>query len=406
MNKKSQIDAYDVVIVGAGMVGATLACALGDRALRVAVIEARQPALEWPKDSVDLRVSAITAASQKVFSSLKAWQMMTQRGVSPFREMHVWDATGPGSIHFNSEDIGTSELGHIIENRVIQAAMVKQMETFDTVDLLCPVKLEAINYREKNATIELENHGEISARLVVGADGGQSKVRQLAGIKTKGWPYHQKAVVTMVETEQSHRETAWQRFMPTGPLAFLPLRDGKSSIVWSTTHDEADELLAVAEVEFCSRLGSALDHKLGRILECGQRAAFPLKLQHTLAYVDHRLALIGDAAHTIHPLAGQGVNLGLLDAASLAEVILNAVEQGKDFGRLPVLRRYERWRKGDNLMMMAAMDGFKRLFGSPYAPVRWARNMGLSMTNAATPVKNHMIKHAMGMRGDLPRLAS
>lgn len=222
---------------------------------------------------------------------------------------------------------------------------------------------------------------------------------------TGGWNYHQKAVVAHVRPEKSHQETAWQRFLPSGPLAFLPLHDGRCSIVWSTTPEQADALLALEASAFAEALAEAFDQRLGSILEVGRRGAFPLRLQHAQTYVKPGLALIGDAAHVVHPLAGQGVNLGLLDAAALAEVILDALNAGQDFASFKTLRRYERWRKGDNLLMLAVMDGFKRLFGTALPPVRLLRNIGLNLTDAAGPLKHLIARRAMGLDGDLPRLA-
>jgi 2-octaprenylphenol hydroxylase len=251
----------------------------------------------------------------------------------------------------------------------------------------------------------LDDGREFPTRLLVGADGAQSKVRQLAGIDTRGWNYEQKAVVGNVRTAEPHQATAWQRFLPTGPLAFLPLQDGRCSIVWSTTPEQVDALLALDDAAFAEALAEAFDRRLGEIIEVGPRGAFPLRLQHTRDYVKPGLALIGDAAHVVHPLAGQGVNLGLLDAATLAEVILDAITAGQEIGAFRVLRRYERWRKGDNLLMLGVMDGFKRLFSNPLPPVQLLRNLGLNLTDAAGPLKNLIARRAMGLEGDLPRLA-
>lgn len=396
---------YDIIIVGAGMVGAALACMLGNSQFRVAVIEARQPQTRWPKDSVDIRVSAISAASQHIFMALDAWDQMASLGVSPYHEMHVWDAAGNGVIHFDCADIAEPRLGHIIENRVIQRALLDRMNGYENIELICPANITAIEDEEAQVRLRFENEDAITAALLVGADGGNSRVRQQAGITTRGWVYEQKAVVTTVTTQNPHQQTAWQRFMPTGPLAFLPLRDGRSSIVWSTTPLHADELLALDEAAFCHALGDAFEHQLGEVLQVGERAAFPLRLQHSTSYIAKRRALVGDAAHMIHPLAGQGVNLGFLDAAALCEVLLDAQSQHKDFCAHAVLRRYERWRKGDNLLTMSAMDGFKRLFGSSSPPLRLLRNAGLRLANIDGPVKNGLIRQAMGLKGDLPKLA-
>lgn len=396
---------YDVVIVGAGMVGGALASTLAGSNLKVALLESAAPSEVHADDPVDLRVSAITRASQQIFTAIGAWSGMAERRISPFREMHVWDAGSQGAIHFDSADVGEDTLGHIIENRVVQIALWERLQRADNVELICPAACATLQRHRHLMRVQLTNGDTVVARVVVGADGAQSRVRQLAGIATQGWQYDQRALVATVETKCSHRETAWQRFLTTGPLAFLPLRDGRSSIVWSTTPPHAEHLLSLDDVAFCDELGNAFDLKLGRVLACSERAAFPLRLQHTQHYVAPGLALIGDAAHVVHPLAGQGVNLGILDAASLAEVLLDARAAGKDIGELSVLRRYERWRKGDNLMMMAAMDGFKRVFGSDWRPLQLTRGAGLTLTDHSGPFKNFIIRHAMGRSGDLPRLA-
>ena len=395
---------YDLVIAGGGMVGAALACALAGCGLRIAVVEARPPRRQWPEDSIDQRVSAISVASERIFRGLGAWEAMVARGVSPFLEMRVWDAGGSGAIHFDSADLGVARLGHIIENRVIQTALLERLEA-GGVELICPAVIERFRRGTEGLRLYLEDGAELRTALLVGADGAASRVRELAGIGTRGWSYEQQAVVAWVRTRQSHEHTAWQRFLPEGPLAFLPLRDGRSSIVWSTTPARAEALLAMDETDFCAALGEAFEHRLGQVLEAGPRAAFPLRLQHARRYVGERLVLVGDAAHTIHPLAGQGVNLGLLDAAALAEVIRDRLQRGRDFAATAALRRYERWRKGDNLLTMAVMDGFQRLFGTDFPPLRLARNAGLTAVDRAQPLKNLFMRHAMGLHDDLPRLA-
>jgi len=387
------------------MVGSTLACALGMQGLQVAVIEAHRPDFDWPDDSVDLRVSAITCASQQIFTSLGAWDAMCRQRVSPYRDMRVWDATGSGEIHFDSADLGEPLLGHIIENRVIQFALYEQLVEYDNVTFIAPVSVTGMKIEQDTASVTLDDGRKLSAALLVAADGSRSKLRELAGIETQGWSYHQHGVVATIKTSQSHLETAWQRFMPDGPLAFLPMSDGSSSIVWSTSPEHADELLALDDDAFLDALQATFGDRLGRMISCGPRAAFPLRMQHAKQYTQARLALLGDAAHTIHPLAGQGVNLGLADAATLAEVIADARAAGSDIGALKTLRRYERWRKGDNLAMMSTMDAFKRLFGSRMPMLKWLRNTGLSLTNRTTPVKNMIMRQAMGLEGDLSRLA-
>jgi len=395
---------FDVLIVGGGMVGTALACALKDSGMKIGLIEAKSPVDIRGDDPVDLRVSAITRASQQIFTALGAWPGMAARRISPFREMQVWDAGGEGRIHFDAAELGEDALGHIIENAVVQQALWESL-LGGGVELLCPASVSALQRDENGICCHLQDGRALRTRLLVGADGAQSRVRHFARVQARGWPYDQQALVATVVTERSHRETAWQRFLPNGPLAFLPLHDGRSSIVWSTTPQQARQLLAEDEESFCDQLELAFAATLGRIESCGERAAFPLRLQYVDSYVQPGLALIGDAAHTVHPLAGQGVNLGILDAASLAEVLLEARAQGKDIAALKVLRRYERWRKGHNLMMMATMDGFKRLFGATWEPLRWIRNAGLNLTNALPPVKQLIMNQAMGRSGDLPALA-
>jgi len=396
---------YDIIIVGAGMVGATLACVLGQHDFRVGLIEAREPDFNWPTDSTDQRVSAITCASQQILESVGAWQLMSEKRISPYREMRVWDATGTGSIHFDSADLGAPLLGHIVENRVTLFALHQQLQALKNVTLLTPASITQLDIKPDFAIVELDNGQTLSANLVVAADGSRSKLRELVGIETSGWDYQQHGVVAHITTSKSHQETAWQRFMPDGPLAFLPLSDGTSSIVWSTTPEHAEQLLAMDETDFLDELQQAFGDKLGRMLKCGPRAAFPLRMQHAKKYTLPRLALLGDAAHTVHPLAGQGVNLGFADAASLAEVLVAARNKKQDIGAHKILRRYERWRKGENLAMLSTMDGFKRLFGSKQPALKWLRNAGLSLTNSTTPLKNMIMRQAMGMEGDLSRLA-
>ncbi len=396
---------YDVVIVGAGMVGLTVACALGDTGLRVAVLEANEIETAWPEESIGLRVSAITHSTRQVFEGVGAWQGMCERRVNRYADMHVWDASGSGMIHFDSAESGAAMLGYIIENRIIQAALLARAVQFDNVELLTPVQWQQWQEQTDSLQLLFDDGRKLTTGLLVGADGARSAVRERAGIETKGWGYNQHALMAIVRTEKPHQATCWQRFRATGTLAFIHMLDNCSCVVWSTTPTQADELMALDEAAFGRRLAAAFDYTLGETVEVKERGVFPLRLQHTLDYVKQRIALVGDAAHAIHPLAGQGVNLGVLDGTALAETLLTAHAAGRDIGLLHTLRRYERWRKGQNVAMMLSMDGFKRLFGSPSTPLRWARNMGLSATDAMTPLKRLLMAYAMGERGDLPQLA-
>lgn len=396
---------FDLLVVGGGMVGATLTCACLGKGWRIGLVENREPRRSWPRGEVDLHVSALNRASQRILERLDVWARIAQLGVSPYREMHVWDAGSGGGIHFDSAELGEPDLGHIVENRVTQLALWERLEGAEEVTLLCPADVGEIELTTGAARLDLKDGRRIDARLLVGADGRDSWVRSRVGIATRGWPYDQRAIVANMQLREWHRETAWQRFLPTGPLAFLPLRDGRCSIVWSATESRAEELLGLDEASFRSELAAAIGGRLGPIDTIGPRAGFGLRLQHAEHYVKPRLALIGDAAHALHPLAGQGVNLGLLDAAALAAALDEARDKQRDIGGLWALRRYERARRGDNLLMMTAMDGFKRLFSNASPPLTVLRGTGLSLADRLGPLKHLFMRHALRSGDDLPPLA-
>jgi 2-octaprenylphenol hydroxylase len=395
---------YDIVIVGGGMVGAALACALGNSSLKVALLDRAPPAA--PDTGYDQRVSAITLASQSLFENIGAWDGMVRQRVSPVREMQVWSEGGSGAIHFNAAEIGEACLAWIVENRIIQSSLIKRLHQFTNVHYLCPVEVADITLADNSAAVMLKDGRLLQARLLVGADGADSAVRRTAGIETQSLNLNQKGIVATANTEKPHETTARQRFLATGPLAFLPLDEPYTcSIVWSADTARADQLLALDDTAFILALQEAFGDSLGKIQTLGPRAAFPLALSHAKAYTAPHLALVGDAAHTVHPLAGQGVNLGFLDAATLAEVLLEAAANQKNIGAHAVLRRYERWRKGDNLAMVSITGGFRYLFSNDLPVVSQLRNWGLSLTDAATPVKNFIMRRASGLEGDLPKLA-
>jgi 2-octaprenylphenol hydroxylase len=392
----------DVIIAGGGMVGATLACALGAKGFRVAVVEAAPPRPFVPTGEYDLRISAISPGSEQVFRALEVWSAIARRRVWPYLRMHVWDAAGAGEIDFDALELGEPRLGHIVENALIQYSLMERSRAFEQVQWLCPDRVAGFELGEHAVQVTLEGGSRLQARLLVGADGPNSRVRALAGIRLRARPYTQHAVVANVRTERDLEHTAWQRFLASGPLAFLPLQDHLAAVVWSTTPGHAEDLVAMPQEAFCTVLGEALGHRLGRIESTTPRAAFPLRGGQAAPYVRPRIALVGDAAHTVHPLAGQGVNLGIMDAATLAEVLVDA---RRDMGSLRVLRRYERARRADNEITMRVMEAFKQLFGTQTAPLVWARNMGLALADRATPVKHLMMRYAMDRAGELPRLA-
>ncbi len=400
----------DLIIVGAGMVGSTLALALQDAGLSIKLIDAGpldvQPFMS--ADPFEPRVSALSAASQRIFERVGAWPGIVERRVSPYRDMHVWDGSGTGQIHFSAASVHAEVLGHIVENRVVQDALLDALKGCDSVELIC-ARLEQLHQTESGWTLTLDDGQQLSASLVVAADGANSAVRRLAGCETREWDYLHHAIVTSVRCAEPNQQTAWQRFTDDGPLAFLPLqRDGDEhwcSIVWSVTEDEAQRLMTLDDEGFRQALGRAFEYRLGEVLEVDPRLCIPLRQRHAKRYVQPGLALIGDAAHTIHPLAGQGVNLGLLDAAVLAEVLLSAIGRGAPLGDPRVLARFERRRMPHNLSMMAAMEGFERLFQSDSLPLRWLRNAGLKGIQALPEAKAMLVRQALGLSGDLPDLA-
>ena len=393
---------YDVIVAGGGLVGATLALALGDMGLRVAVVERSDKPAAPPGPAWGTRVSAFTVASERILRALGVWPAIPADRIGPMREMHVWERTG--EVHFDSAEIGEPVLGHIIENAVVQWAVEQRIAAQSNIEWHRGTEFSGLAVDDGAAEASLGGR-RLRASLVVGADGARSRVRELAGIDVSEGDYRQVAVVTEVRTAMPHRATAWQRFLPAGPLAFLPLANGASSIVWSTTPEHAARLCAFDRAAFELEVADAFEWKLGAVTAPGPRASFALRHLHARAYVRDRVALAGDAAHIVHPLAGQGVNLGLLDAAALAEVIGRTRGLGRDIGSRATLRRYERWRRGHNALMQAVLGGFRHLFSSPWAPVRRLRQSGLGLTDRLPPLKAGFMRFASGFRGDLPALA-
>jgi 2-octaprenylphenol hydroxylase len=403
--KPRDID-FDVIVIGGGVAGLTLAALLGRNGISVAVVESSTFDEKTIGADYDLRIFAVTEASARILERCGAWQGVLKRRHGSFRRMEVWDENSPGSIRFDSARLAAPTLGYIVEQRVLLAALWEGLSTIPSVTIYRPTTLNSWSLESEHLAVALADGRRLTSRLLVGADGAESRVRDLAGIGHVRRDYDQHALVCNVRTELAHEDTARQRFLATGPLAFLPLDDPyMSSIVWSTSPARCAQLATLEAEEFCATLGAAFDSRLGRVVATGARASFPLARAGAERYIATRVALVGDAAHTIHPLAGQGANLGFLDSASLSEVVINARNTDRDIAAMRVLRQYERWRSGENRRMMAAMDAFKVLFGSRVPAIKWLRGLGLQLTDRSEMLKEWIMRQAMGLSGDLPAAA-
>ena len=400
-------DAFDVVIVGAGIAGSALAAALSGQGLSIGLVEARPlappllPESREPAD-FDARVSALTPKSQRFLDDIGAWQGIAGYRLCRYGHMTVWDADGTGSVEFDRSEMNAPALGHIVENRAVVAALLQVIDGAGDVTPLAPATVEqCLRGDDDRMTLVLSTGRNIDTDLVVAADGANSAVRRIMRFNTREWDYGHSGIVTTAEFARSHQDTAWQRFMGSGPLALLPLPGPQDrhlcSIVWSMNQDRVEDILASDDEAFCEALGRASEGVLGEVLAATPRIAFPLRQRHAVDYVQPGVALVGDAAHTIHPLAGQGINLGLADVAALAGEIRRGKDRGVSPGDVGLLGRYQRQRKGDNLLMMAAMDGFKRLFEQDALPVRWLRNAGMRGVGRLGPLKQQLMRHAMGL---------
>ncbi len=397
---------YDVVIVGGGMVGATIACALADSDLSVAVLELARPPAFASEQPHDLRVSALSLASETILRHVGAWDGIASRRLCPYRRMRVWEADDQrAATEFDAARISQPYLGHIVENRVVQLALLERLEQIANIDFICPAQITAIDYSPGASLVQLEDGRELVGRLLIAADGGQSRVRDAVGIGVHKWDYDQYALVASVETAYEQQDITWQQFTPTGPLAFLPLSGCNASLVWYNTPNEVRRLMDLPEHRFMAELEATFPERLGRIERLLERGFFPLRRQHAQQYVAEGVALAGDAAHMIHPLAGQGVNIGLLDAAVLAEELLSAHAGGEAIDSLPVLKRYESRRRRHNLVMMQTMDAFYRVFSNDVLPLKLVRNVGLGIAGKLPFAKSRVMQFAMGLEGDLPALA-
>ena len=399
---------YDVVVVGAGMAGATLACALVDIGLRIAVIENSLPQSPAAGEPPAARVATLSAASRHILQNLGLWQGLLVERAAPVARMDVWDGARDSGqrIVFEAAEIGQLALAHVIENELLRATALARLEKSGAAELLAPARLTQIERgTDGMMRLSMEDGRSCRAGLVVGADGPASPVRSLAGIGSHGRPYDRRGVVATVYSDASPSGTAWQRFLTDGPVALLPVHDGGYSLVWSTTPAHAERLATLPDVDFCGELETALEGAAGRIFHTGPRQSFPLHFRLADCCVSPGVALVGDAAHVVHPLAGQGANLGLLDVAALVAAIETGGRRGDQPGELPVLETYARTRESHNLLTGLTMDGFHRVFGNQNPGVQWLRGQGLALADRVWPLKHHLMAQAMGLQGELPPLA-
>ena len=393
----------DVLIVGAGMVGLTLAMAVSGAGFSVVLVDrARREALTAP--TYDGRVSAVAASSRDVFATLGLWEAIAPEA-QPILEIRVSDADSPLFLHYDFQDAGDRPLGFIVENRVMRTVLFDCVGGLAGAHVVGGRTVATLDCGPVWATATLDDGTRLRARLAVAADGRNSTLRTAAGIDVTTWRYPQTGIVCTVGHERPHRGIAQERFLPAGPFAILPMTGSRSSIVWTERADLAPTLMELDDVSFAEELAIRFGDYLGRLDVHGPRFAYPLSLVHARQYTANRLALVGDAAHSIHPIAGQGLNIGLRDVAALAEVVTDALRLGLDPGTSSALERYVRWRRPDNLAMLVVTDGLNRLFSTDHAPIRLARDLGLAAVNRAPPLKRLFMRHAMGLAGDLPKLA-
>ncbi|WP_272520030.1 MULTISPECIES: 3-demethoxyubiquinol 3-hydroxylase [unclassified Providencia] len=395
MNKL--IESYDVVVVGAGMTGAAAALGFAQEGMRVALLEKAQPAAFDPQSAPDVRISAISRASVELLEQLGAWQHVKSMRSAPYRQLETWEEP-ESNVVFDAQSLGLPELGFMVENRVLQLALWQECEKYNNLDLVCPARLINL-YQPKSQEewiLALDDGRALQAKLVIGADGANSQVRKMAGIGSRGWQYRQSCMLISIQTQQSQQDKTWQQFFPSGPRAFLPLYDNWASLVWYDSPAKIRRLQGMSMEQLTGAISEAFPERLGPVTAIAS-GAFPLTRHHARRYVIDGLALIGDAAHTINPLAGQGVNLGYRDVDALLKEVIYAREYIQPWHSLDVLKRYQRRRLPDNLIMQAGMDVFYMAFSEKLPGLKIVRNLGLMAAQRAGEAKKLALKYALGL---------
>ena len=397
---------FDVVIVGGGMVGAAMACALRDTPLRIALIDTAPPPAASPP-TYDDRTVALADGSRRIFEALGAWSVLAPQAAA-IQQIHISDRGRFGCTRLNAADAGLHALGYVVANRAVAAALYGAINGVPTITLYAPATAEHVDITADGARVTLSTatgSQMLRARLIIAADGAESPIRAMLGLAAQRVDYGQAAIVTAVTPSQAVAGTAYERFTPDGPLALLPAANDRYVVVWSLPRARAETLLALDDRAFLAALQEQFGDRLGTFTRVGRRQLHPLALTHVAEHVRERAVLIGNAAHTVHPVAGQGFNLGLRDVATLAQIIVDATRAGQDIGALAVLQRYADWRVRDNRTIAGFTHSLIRLFSNDYLPVSLARNLGLIAVDLVPPLKRRFIRMTSGLTGQLPRLA-
>ena len=391
----------DILVVGGGLNGLPLAIAVAGAGLDVVVLDREDPTAVV-ENTFDGRVSAIAHASRNLLKSIGVWEHVPE--AEPMLDIRITDGPSKLFLHYDHRQLGDEPFGHMVENRHMRVALQARAREIENLTILAPVTYTDIDRRQDGTTVTLSDGREIDARLIVAADGRASSVREGAGIGKVGWSYDQVGIVCTVKHERPHNGVAQERFLNPGPFAILPMSENRSSLVWTERTDTAKKIMALDDDMFHREMARRFGTYLGKLEITGPRWSYPLALHQADSYIGERLALIGDAAHGMHPIAGQGLNLGLRDVAALAEVIIDTARLGLDPGTQNVLERYQTWRRFDSMMLLGITDGLNRLFTTDVAPVRLARDLGLAAVNKMPKLKGYFMEHARGTVGELPRL--
>ncbi|MBP6985437.1 MAG: 2-octaprenyl-6-methoxyphenyl hydroxylase [Alphaproteobacteria bacterium] len=394
----------DVIIIGGGPAGSTQACALAMHGLKVIVIDHMDPEITL-QASFDGRTTAIAFGSSNIYRGIDLWPEF-ETFAEPILDIRISDDNSYKHMHYDHRELGHNPMGYILENLKMRQSLYNKARSFDNLEWIAPAKVIRFEQHNSYVTIELDNGRILSAALLIAADGRNSQMRDMLKITTVKWSYHQKAIVCMIGHELPHQGVAHEHFLPTGPFAVLPMQGNRSSVVWSIQEDLAPSLMALDDLSFAQAMQDKFGDSLGTLTLQSQKWCYPLGVQFATTYIDQRFAMIGDAAHVIHPIAGQGLNMGLRDVAALTECIVDAYRLGLDIGGHTPLERYQRWRRFDNISLIAVTDSLTRLFSNDIRPLKFIRDTGLGLMNNFTPAKKFLMKHAIGMVGNLPKLVA